>query len=178
VHAAHDVGHRVLDLLGRVVGQQRREDLGVRGGGETDAGLPQLGVQLDRIDEVPVVGERELMVVGAVDRLRVLPRVGPRRGIADVADRELAAERAQLLLVEDLRDEPALAQGHDVAAAIAARDARRLLPAVLKRVEGEVRESCDVVPRSVGTEDAALVARPVAGIELSGIERHADHRKR
>ena len=42
------------------------------------------------------------------------------------------------------------------------RDARRLLPAVLERVEREVGQAGDVVPGRVDPEDAALVARAVA----------------
>ena len=74
-----------------------------------DALLAQLGVQLDRVDEVAVVGERDLAPVGAPDRLRVLPRVGARRRVADVADGHVALQRAQLLLVEDLVDEALVA---------------------------------------------------------------------
>ena len=54
--------------------------------------------------------------VGAVDRLRVLPRRGAGRRVAHVAERHVAGQRAQLLLVEDLGDEPEVAQRHDVAA--------------------------------------------------------------
>jgi hypothetical protein len=36
---------------------------------------------------------------------------------------------------------------------------------VLERVEGEVRKTSDVMAGGIDTEDAALVARSVAGIE-------------
>ena len=75
----------------------------------------QLRVQLDRVDQVAVVGERHLAAVRAPHRLRVLPRRRARRRVAHVADRHLALERAQLLLVEHLRDEPEVAHGHDLA---------------------------------------------------------------
>ena len=132
--------------------------------------LAQLGVQLDRVDQVAVVGQRELAAVaagavGAMDGLRVLPLVGARRGVADVADRQVAAERAQLVLAEDLRDEAERALGDDVAAVVGGRDPRRLLAAVLERVEGEVREAGDVVLGRVDAEDAALVTRSVAMVE-------------
>jgi hypothetical protein len=45
------------------------------------------------------------------------------------------------------------------------RDARRLLAAVLERVEREVRETGDIVPGGADAEDAALVARPVSGVD-------------
>ena len=125
--------------------EQRGDDLGVRRRAERDAGLAQLGVQLDRVDEVAVVRERDLAPVGAPDGLGVLPRVRAGRRVADVADRHVAAQRAQLLLVEDLVDEPLVAHRHDVAA-LGGGDARRLLPAVLERVEGEVGEAGDVEP--------------------------------
>ena len=93
------------------------------------------------------MAERDLAPVGAPDGLRVLPRVGAGGRVADVADRHVALQRAQLLLVEDLVDEALVAHRHDVAA-LGGRDARGLLPAVLEGVQREVREAGDVVPRS------------------------------
>ena len=84
--------------------------------------------------------------------------------VAHVADRHVALQRAQLLLVEDLVDEALVAHGHDVAA-LGGGDARRLLAAVLERVEREVGEPGDVVLGRVDAEDAALVARAVAVVE-------------
>jgi hypothetical protein len=78
-----------------------------------------------------------------------------------VADRHVAVERPQFLLVEDLGDEARVAQGGDVAA-LAGGDASRLLAAVLERVEREVREPRDVVAGGIDPEHAALVARTVA----------------
>ena len=124
----------------------------------------QLAVQLDRVDEVAVVGERDLAPVGAPDGLGVLPRVRAGRRVADVPDRHVAAQRAQLLLVEDLVDEALVAHRHDVAA-LGDGDACRLLPSVLQGVEGEVGEAGDIRARGVDAEDAALVARSVAELE-------------
>ena len=161
----HHVGERVLDALRLVRREQRRDDLRVGRAAELDAALAELGVQLDRVDEVAVVRERDLATVGPPDRLRVLP--GRRAGcrIAHVPDRHLTLQRAQLLLVEDLRDEPDVAHGHDLTA-LADGDARRLLAAVLEREQGEVREPGDVHPGRIHAEDAALVARSVAMVEL------------
>jgi hypothetical protein len=58
-----------------------------------------------------------------------------------VPDRHVAAERAQLLLVEDLVDEPQVAQRHDVPAHVRSGDAGGLLPTVLQCVQREVRET-------------------------------------
>ncbi len=87
-------------------------------------------------------------------RLRVRPgrRAGGR--VAVVADRDLAVQAVELLLVEHLRDEPEVAQGGE-AATLRDRDPRRLLAAVLEREEAEVREPRDVVSGCVDAEDAA-----------------------
>ena len=82
-----------------------------------------------------------------------------------MADRQLALQRAQLLLVEDLRHEPDVAHGHDLTVA-AHGDPRRLLTPVLERKQGEVGEARHVVLRRIDAENAAFVARPVAIVEL------------
>ncbi len=94
-----------------------------------DAALEQLLVQLERVDQVAVVGERDLAAraVGALralHRLGVLPGVGAGGRVAHVADRELAGERAQVVLAEDLVDEAELAARDDVPAAVGRGDAR------------------------------------------------------
>jgi hypothetical protein len=165
LQAGDDVGQRVLEPLGLVGREQGGDDLRVRRGPERHPALAQLGVQRHGVDQVAVVGERQLAVVGAVDRLRVLPGAGAGGGVAHVADRHVALEGAQALLAEDLVDQPQLALGHDVAA-LHAGDPRGLLAAVLKRVEREVRESRDVVVGREDAEDAALVARSLTRIEL------------
>ena len=170
VQARHDVGDRVLDVVGRVRGQQRGDDLGVRGRAEGDLALAQLGVELDGVDEVAVVGQRELAAVAAgavaaMDGLGVLPLVGAGRRVADVADREVAAQRAQVVLLEHLRDEAERALGDDVAAVVGGRDPRGLLPAMLQRVQREVGEARDVVLGTVDPEHPALVPRSVALVE-------------
>ena len=91
--------------------------------------------------------------------------VGAGRRVAHVADRQLAAERAQVVLLEDLADEAQRALGDDVAVAVGGRDAGRLLAAVLERVEREVRQPGDVVAGRVYPEDPAFVARAVTVVE-------------
>ncbi len=71
-----------------------------------------------------------------------------------MADRDVAAQAAQLLLVEDLRHEPEVAQRREPAL-VGDRDPGRLLTAVLEREEPEVREPRDVAVRCVDAEDAA-----------------------
>jgi hypothetical protein len=88
-----------------------------------------------------------------------------------VAYRHVAGQRAQLLLVEDLRDEPELTKGRDVAA-LAGGDAGRLLSAVLERIEPEVGETCDVAAGRVYAEDPALIARAIA---IGNVETRVGH---
>ena len=125
------VGHGVLDALGGMRGQQGGDDLRVRRRAERHVAAAQLGVQLDRVDQVAVVGQGERAAVIAHDRLGVLPLRGAGGRVAHVADGHLAHERAQRVLVKDLGDEPLVANRHDVAAARGGGDARRLLSAVL-----------------------------------------------
>ena len=165
----HHVGDRVLDELAAVGGEQRGDDLRVGGAAEVDPALLQLGPELDRVGQVAVVGERQLAAVVAPDRLRVLPGAAAGGRVAHVADRHVALQRLQLLLVEDLGDEARVAHGGDVAA-LAGGDPGRLLAAVLERVEAEVGETGDVVPGCVYAEDAALVARPIAVSETARSE--------
>ena len=73
-------------------------------------------------------------------------------------DREVAGERAQVVLAEDLADEPELAARDDLPVAIRGRDPGRLLAAVLERVQREVGQTRNVVPRCVQPEYPALVA--------------------
>ncbi len=121
----------------------------------------QLVPQLDRVGQVAVVGECQLATVVAPDRLRVLPGAAAGGRVANVADRHVALQGPQLLLVKDLRDQPRVAQGGDVAS-LTGRDPGRLLAAVLQRIEAEVGESGDVVPWREHAKDAALIARSIA----------------
>jgi hypothetical protein len=79
-----------------------------------------------------------------------------------VADRQLAAEAREVLLVEHLRDEAEIAQGGQPAL-FRYGDPGRLLAAVLERVQAEVREPRDITAWSADPEDAAhqpLPTRP------------------
>ncbi len=79
-----------------------------------------------------------------------------------MADRLGAMQRPQLRLVEDLRDEPELAQRED-ASVLGGRDPRGLLTPVLEGVEGEVGEPRHIRLGCVYAEHATLVARPFTG---------------
>src|SRR5262249_8313592 len=121
--------------------------------------------------QVAVVGQRHLAAVVAPDRLGVLPGAAAGGRVAHVADRHVALQRLQLLLVEDLGDESRVAQSGDVAA-LAGGDPGRLLAAVLECVEAEVGQPGDVMAGRVYAEDAALVARSIAvGEPLVGSQK-------
>ncbi len=95
-------------------------------------------MELNRVDQVAVVSECELAVSvrtrRAVHRLRVLPLVGAGRRVANVTYREVASERTQIVLFEDLVDEPERPLGDDVTAYVRGGDTGRLLAAMLQRV--------------------------------------------
>ena len=152
----------------RVVGQQRRDQAGVVGGGLDVPGVQgQLTLrvrqlldelsQLVGVDQVAVVAERDRPVGGRAEgRLGVVPGAGAGRGVAAVADRQVALERVERRLVEDLGHQSHVLVDQDLPA-VADRDAGRLLPAVLQGVEAEVGELGDVLAGGPDAEDAARV---------------------
>src|SRR5262249_105159 len=79
--------------------------------------------------------------------------------IAVVADSDLSPQAAELLLVEDLGDEPEVAESGQPAV-LGNGDPGRLLPAVLKREEAEVRQARHVAIWRMDAEDAAQAERP------------------
>src|SRR5439155_6952597 len=136
---AHRVRHGFLEWR-LVVRDQRRDQLAVGRRPERNAGLAELLAQLPDVDQVAVVAERDGARAPVLDeglRVRPLRRAG--RRVAVVADRYLAAQAAQLLLVEDLGDQPEVAQ-RGQAAVLGDGDSRRLLAAVLQREQAEVRQ--------------------------------------
>ena len=74
-------------------------------------------------------------------------------------DRDLPAQAAQRLLVEDLGDESELADGRQPSV-LGDRDPRRLLAAVLEREQAEVRETGDVALVGPDSEDATHARSP------------------
>ena len=110
-----------------------------------------------------------VLSAGAAERgLGVLPRRAAGRRVARVADRDVAAQRGQGGLVEDLRHEAHVLVDEDLLA-VGGRDAGGLLTAVLQRVEPEVGQLGDVLARGPDAEDAAGVLRALlAGKEVMG----------
>ena len=103
---------------------------------------------------------------GTERRLRVGPDRGAGGRVPAVPHRDVAAQCGQRWLVEDLGDQAHLLVHHDPAA-VADRDARRLLPPVLQRVQPVVGELGDVLARRPDTEHAAGVSwRRVGGIRV------------
>jgi hypothetical protein len=88
-----------------------------------------------------------------------------------MADRDVAYERAQGVLVEYLRHQALIADRHDAAAALGSGDARGFLTAVLERKQRKVSKPRDIVLGGVDPENPALVAWPVAMIVH---RRHAE----
>ena len=123
------------------------------GGGE--------GAQLVRVREVPVVGEGDGAVGrGAQRGLGVLPHVRARRRVAHVPDRDVPPQALQGLLREHLVHQSLVLVDEDLRP-VGGGDPRGLLAAVLQRVQGEVREAGDVLPRGPHPENAALVVGAV-----------------
>ena len=146
------VGARLVAVL---ADEQLADELAV--GGEHAGQHAEAVRQLLGVREVAVVAERETGVGDrAVDGLRVAPRARTGRGVADVADREVAFERREPALVEHLRDEAHVLDDGD-RLAVAHRDAGRLLAAVLQGVEAEVRQVGDGPPGCVHAEHSARV---------------------
>ena len=75
-----------------------------------------------------------------------------------MTDRQLATERAQVVLLEDLADEPESALRDDVPALVSGGNSSRFLAAVLERVEREVRQACDITTGSVDSKPYSVNA--------------------
>src|SRR5450759_4776818 len=115
--------------------------------------LEQKVAQLGRVGEVAVVGQGDGGVVGAAKSwLGVLPGAATGRGVSAVANGQMALERAQAGLVEDLRDQTHVLVDHQPTT-IAGRDAGRLLAAMLQGIEPEVGQLGDVLAGGPDSED-------------------------
>ena len=152
-------------LLRRMRAEQRGDDLRVRRGPKRNVLSAQLGVQLDGVDQIAVVRQRQRTPVVAHDRLGVLPLRGTGGRVTDVADRHVARQRAQHVIVEHLRDQSLVTDREDRPTLRGGRDPGRLLPAMLQRVQREVRQARDIVAGCVQPEHAAFVTRSVAMVE-------------
>ena len=88
-----DLERRVVQAVAHVPREERGDEVGV-GGGATAA--PDALGELERVDEVPVVTERDRApAVGLERRLGVLPRGGAGRRVAGVPDPEITVQRGE-----------------------------------------------------------------------------------
>src|SRR5450759_3815352 len=156
-----------------LVGDERRDHLGVGGAGELDAPGDERVPQLGGVHQVAVVAQGDhLAVAAAHQRLRVLPVARARRGVEHVADGVLAAQALEHLLVEDLADETQIPDDRDLAV-VGHGDAGALLAAVLQGVEAEKRQARDVAPRRMDAEDATAVMESIVVHGARPVDRQA-----
>ena len=139
-NARQHLAERLDRVLGRLVGQQGREQLRVCRGREPGATAGQLGQQLARVDQVAVVadGDRPARSL-AIRRLGVLPDRGPGRAVAAVGDGQPAAQAGQVPLVEDRADHAQVLVEHQLLA-VAHGDAGQFLATMLEREQAERRD--------------------------------------
>jgi hypothetical protein len=106
------------------------------------------------------------------ERLRVLYRAGPGRGIAGVPDRAAAFQLFELGLAEYLRDKPhvfVIEKGR--AGTVAGHNSGALLPAVLEREKAVIGQDGGV-GMSEHTEKSALMLRVnILGFEVVDVVR-------
>ena len=147
----------VLEAVRRhLLGEHRRHHVGVGGGAAPPARELR---ELVRVHQVTVVAEGDRAdSVGLEDRLRVVPGAGAGRGIPGVPDGQVAVERRQRGLVEDLADQAELLVHEDVVP-VADRDAGRFLAPVLLGEQTEVREAGDVLAGSPYAEEPTFLFR-------------------
>ena len=147
--------------------EQVQDDFGVARRLEDRSEPDQVVLQLLRVDQVAVVRDRDLPVRAVdEDRLRVGQAAVAGRGVARVADGGVPGERGQALGREDVGDIPHVL-GDDHAMTVRGGDAGALLPAVLHRVEAEVRQVAGLgVSRQA--EDGALVVELIEHGQTSG----------
>ena len=135
-----DLLERLDGVGGRLVCQERGQELRVGGRREAGAAAGQLPEQLARVDEIAVMADRERPPRAlAVRGLGVLPDGGAGRRIAAVRDRQPPAQARQPALVEHRTDHPEVLVEHQLVA-VADRDAGRFLAAVLEREQPERRD--------------------------------------
>ena len=156
---AHRLAHDAQQVAAGVVGDERRDDLGVGGAVELDALADQLVAQLVVFTRLPLWPRATVAVARAHQGLRVLP--GWRRWWSSARGRwRAAAEPCEHLLVEHLRDQAHVLDDRDLAL-VGHGDAGALLAAMLQGVEAEEGEARHVVLRREDAEDAATVAEVV-----------------
>ncbi len=115
------------------------EHLGVHRRREDGALVLEVVPDLGGVDEVAVVGERDVPVAKARhDGLRVVDRGGARRAVAGVAERQPAGQLLKHRRREALRHEPHRAVRARRARVVDGDDPGGFLTAMLERVEPEL----------------------------------------
>ena len=164
-------GRGVLPLAGGIalggdeaglVRQQRAHDVGVAGQviGEVDEAVSRGFLrQRDVVDQIAVVPQGDVRAVRrhADHGLGVLPRRRAGRGVSGVPHRDVPLEGVERLFVEDLRHQAQVLEDQDLVA-VAHRDARGFLAAVLQGEQPVIGELGDVFAGRPDSEHAALFA--------------------
>ena len=143
-----------------LVQQIAPQDLGVGRGREAVAALGQLRPNFGGVDHVAVMRNAHSPPVAGIleqDRLRVAEAARPGRRVARVPDRRNAVQRPQLVLGEDLRDEPHPGLQFQ-RLPVGGADARALLPPVLQGVDAVKRQPRHINSRRPDAKDAASFA--------------------
>src|SRR5688572_28235844 len=133
--ALQRIGQTLVRLLAARACDPMHEDLGIHRRRKDGAHVLELATQLRRVDDVPVMRERDVPIAKPGENgLRVLDRGGARGAVASVPNPGVARELAQGAAIDPLGDEAHGAQGPGRPVLIDGDDARRLLPAMLQRV--------------------------------------------
>lgn len=150
--------------VGRAVGEQRAQDIGVRRrrGRATlgdQPGVARACGKFGGVDQIPVVAQGNPGARRGVaeHRLRVFPGGIARRGVAAVPDRDVALHGRQRLLVEYLADQAEVFEDQYLRS-IGDGDTGGFLTAMLQRVEAVVSEFGNFLARGPYPEYTALFA--------------------
>ena len=167
LHLRERVGDGIHQRAGLGVRDELHDDLGVRGGLEVGAIALQARAHIAQVHQVAVVRNGDQALGGLhANGLRVQQRGVACRRVARVADGHRPGQLAQHVVGEDLRDQ---AHALDVGQvqSVGRGDARRLLPAMLQRIEAEIGLARGI-GMAVDGDDAALFAQLVSGRRRHG----------
>ena len=184
--ARHDLAQPLEHGVAVRLRDRMREDRGVGAEAGRFLGRRVRLAQLERVDEVAVVGDRDRpdalerrQAVGAVgaehDRLDVVEVARAARRVAAMPDRQVPALPVEDVVGQDVRHEPHVAMEPEVTIA-RDRDAGALLAAVLDGEQREVRPVDDLVGASVDADDAAGLADLGAAVDRSSAHRSGRRR--
>ena len=121
-------------------GDAMHDHLGIHGRREDRAAIFEFAPQFDGVRQIAVVGERDMAPAYAgQNRLRVLDRRGTGRAVPRVTDRDRSTQRVHLLVAESFRDKAHRATDPRMPRVVDGNDARRLLTAMLQRIQAELR---------------------------------------